>query len=495
MDKFALTQDGSQSTWIETNIPARMDRLPWSRWHWLVVIGLGVTWILDGLQVTLSGAIGATLKSPLALGLTDGQVGASASCYLIGAVLGALGFGYATDRFGRKKMFYITLVVYLCAAGLTAFSWNFASYAFFMSVAGSGIGGEYAAINSAIDELIPARLRGRVDLIINSTFWLGAMMGAGATVVLLNEKIFPIGVGWRIAYGIGTVLGLSILFVRKWIPESPRWLMVHGRLAEAESVVAKIEASIIEQFGPLPEVEEQPLRLAVHTRTPWKQIWHTLFIRDRTRSFLGLTLMSAQAFFYNAIFFTYALVLNRFYEVPANNVSWYILPFALGNLLGPMLLGRFFDTVGRKPMIIGTYGLSGLLLAGTAVLFQHHMLNATTQSIAWIAIFFIASSASSAAYLTVSELFPLEMRALAIAIFYAAGTFVGGVFGPKLFADLIQTGSRDSLSMGYYFGAFLMIFAAGIEAIFGVNAEMKSLESISPPFAMHDEAPETPITH
>lgn len=473
-------------TWIETNVPQRMDRLPWSKWHWLVVVGLGVTWILDGLQVTLAGAIGAILQNPKALGLTEVEVGWSASCYLAGAVFGALVFGYATDRFGRKKLFYITLSVYLVAAALTAFSWNFASYAAFMWVAGSGIGGEYAAINSAIDELIPARVRGQVDLIINSTYWLGAMLGAGATVILLNEKYFPLWLGWRISYAIGAILGLGVLLIRHWVPESPRWLMVHGRNDEAEAIVASIEKQVTDGGGALPEIEEKPLRIAVHSGTPWKQIFRTLLVDQRKRTFLGLVLMSSQAFFYNAIFFTYALVLNRFYKVPPETVSWYILPFALGNLLGPILLGHFFDIVGRKPMIILTYGLSGILLALTAVLFQFEMLTPITQSLAWVAIFFIASSAASAAYLTVSELFPLEMRAMAIAIFYALGTLVGGVFAPSIFANLIASGSRFNLSLGYYAGAALMVFAAVTEHFFGVAAERQSLETISPPLSSQE---------
>jgi MFS family permease len=473
-------------TWIETNVPQRMDRLPWSRWHWLVVIGLGVTWILDGLQVTLAGAIGAILQNPKALGLTTEQVGWSASCYLSGAVVGALFFGYATDRFGRKKLFYITLSVYLLAAALTAFSWNFYSYASFMALAGAGIGGEYAAINSAIDELIPARVRGQVDLVINSTYWLGAMLGAGATVILLNEKYFPMWLGWRISYAIGAVLGLGVLLIRHWVPESPRWLMVHGRNADAEAIVASIEKQVTDGGAQLPELEEKPLRISVHTGTPWKQIFKTLLVDQRKRTLLGLVLMSSQAFFYNAIFFTYALVLNKFYKVPPETVSWYILPFALGNLLGPVLLGHFFDTVGRKPMIILTYGLSGFLLAVTAVLFQFELLTPITQSIAWVAIFFIASSAASAAYLTVSELFPLEMRALAIAIFYAAGTLVGGVFAPSIFAGLIATGSRLQLALGYYAGAALMMFAAVIEHFYGVAAERQSLETISPPLSSQE---------
>ncbi|MDR3612742.1 MAG: MFS transporter [Candidatus Obscuribacterales bacterium] len=476
-----------QFEWIETDIPARMDRLPWSRWHWLVVVALGITWVLDGLQVTLGGAIGATLQNSQALGLTPAQVGMGASCYLAGGVLGALGFGYSTDRFGRKKLFYITLIVYLTAVALTAFAWNFASYAFFLALTGAGIGGEYAAINSAIDELIPARVRGRVDLIVNSTYWLGSALGAGATLILLNPQYFPIWLGWRVAFGIGALLGLIVLYFRHWVPESPRWLMIHGHYEEAEKIVKQIEDDIAAKTGqPLPEITEDKIRIRQRGATPLKEIWNSIAHEHRMRSFLALALMTAQAFFYNAIFFTYGLVLVQFYGVPPQSVSGYILPFALGNLLGPVLLGHLFDTIGRKPMIVGTYALSGILLALTAFLFRAGVLNADTQSWCWTIIFFIASAAASAAYLTVSEIFPLEIRGLAIALFYATGTLVGGVFAPWIFASLIQTGSRATLSWGYFAGAILMIGAAIVEAYIGVAAERKSLESITAPLASRE---------
>lgn len=440
-----------------------------------------MTWILDGLQVTLQGALGPVLRSKDTLGLSDSQIGFCATFYLIGAVIGALGFGYLTDRLGRKKLFYITLIVYLTAAFLTACSWNFPSYAAFLCLAGSGIGGEYAAINSAIDELIPARLRGTVDLIINSTYWAGALLGAAATVILLDPVRVPAWLGWRLAFGIPTVLGLGVLYVRHWIPESPRWLMVHGRNEEAEGVISGIENTIKELGLELPAVAEPPITIMVRRTTPWREILHTFVYKERKRSLLSLTLMAAQAFFYNAIFFTYALVLARFYHVDPTQVSWYILPFALGNLLGPVLLGHLFDRVGRKPMIAATYGTSGIMLAVTGWLFQQSMLTAQTQSMAWIAIFFIASSAASSAYLTVSELFPLEIRAMAIALFYSVGTLFGGVAAPALFGMLIESGSRDALSYGYYLGATLMILGSVAEMVLGVAAERKSLESISPP--------------
>lgn len=469
--------------WIETRIPTRLDRLPWSGWHWLIVTALGATWILDGLEVTLAGALGGILTRRETLGLTDAQVGASATFYLLGAVLGALIFGYATDRLGRKKLFFITVGVYLSATALTAFSWNFASYAFFRALTGAGIGGEYAAINSAIDELIPARVRGRVDLIINASYWIGAAMGSGATVILLNPAYLPMWIGWRFVFGIGATIGVVVVFFRRWIPESPRWLLIHGRAQEAEAIVAAVEQRVAATSDrPLPD-DAPPMRIRTRTHTPWTQIWNAIVHEHRRRSILGFVLMVAQAFFYNAIFFTYALVLMRFYNVPAEHVGGYLLPFALGNVLGPLLLGHLFDTIGRKPMIVATYALSGILLAITGWLFRAGMLTAQTQTIAWTGIFFVASAAASSAYLTVSEIFPLEIRALAIAIFYSIGTFAGGVFAPMIFGALIGTRSPDAVFAGYLFGAALMIIAAMVEAWIGVKAEREPLESIASPLS------------
>src|SRR6266480_2459712 len=391
---------------IESYVPARLDRMPWSRWHWLIVVSLGATWILDGLEVTLAGSLGGILTRRETLGLTDTQVGASATFYLAGAVLGALLFGYGTDRFGRKKLFFITVAVYLIGTALSGFSWSFASYAFFRALTGAGIGGEYAAINSAIDELIPARVRGRVDLMINGSYWVGAALGSGATILLLDPRRFPISFGWRFAFGIGATLGLVIIFFRRWIPESPRWLMIHGRNAEAEEIVDLVER----QIGISEPSDLSPTRIHTRTHTPWREIWNAIAHQHRQRSFLGFVLMSTQAFFYNAIFFTYGLVLMRFYSVPAQNVGGYLLPFALGNFFGPLLLGHFFDTIGRKQMIAATYGLAGVLLALTGWLFHAGLLTAQTQTFAWTIIFFVASAAASSAYLTVSEIFPLEIR-------------------------------------------------------------------------------------
>ena len=472
--------------WIESHVPGRLDRMPWSRWHWLIVIALGATWILDGLEVTLAGSVGAMLTRPETLGLTDAQVGASATFYLAGAVLGAILFGYGTDRLGRKKLFFITVAVYLAATGLTALSWNFASYAFFRALTGAGIGGEYAAINSAIDELIPARFRGRVALMINGSYWVGAALGSAGTVLLLDERWIAVEIGWRLAFGIGAILGLVVIFFRQWIPESPRWLMIHGRNDEAEAIVDRVERSIVSDPATLPSHDAPPVRIRTRTHTPWREIWHTIVHVHRRRSLLGFVLMLSQAFFYNAIFFTYGLVLMRFYNVPAASVGGYLLPFAAGNVLGPFVIGHLFDTVGRRKMISGTYAVSGLLLAITAWLFNAGMLTAHTQTLAWTVIFFVASAAASSAYLTVSEIFPLEIRAMAIAIFYAIGTLAGGVGAPLLFGWIIGSGSRPALAIAYLVGAALMLIAAAVEAWIGVDAERRPLEQVAAPLSARE---------
>ena len=473
-------------TVIESDIPARLDRLPWSRWHWLVVIALGITWVLDGLEVTLAGAVGGVLERSDTLALSDAQVGASATFYLLGAVIGALLFGYLTDRLGRKRLFTITLLLYLTATALTAFSWNFASYALFRALTGAGIGGEYSAINSAIDELIPARVRGRVDLIINGSFWIGAAVGSAATIGLLDSGILPLDIGWRLVFGIGAVLGLIIIVLRHAIPESPRWLMVHARETEAERIIGEIEERVTHHHGSLPPPQNKIL-IRPRTHTPLKEIWQAIVHQHRRRSLLGLALMTSQAFFYNAIFFTYGLVLIKFYALPAQKVGLYLFPFALGNFLGPLLLGRLFDVIGRRQMITLTYMLSGILLAISGWMFQHGLLIAKTQALAWTVIFFVASAAASSAYLTVSEIFPLEVRGLAIAIFYACGTLAGGVAAPLIFGLLIQTGSKTALFYGYLTGAALMIGAGAVEAWIGVKAERASLEEITAPLS---EVPE-----
>jgi MFS family permease len=468
---------------IRTDIPARLDALPWSRWHTLIVAALGITWVLDGLEVTLSGAVGNALRDPRALGLTEAQIGLSGSAYLAGAVLGALFFGWATDRFGRKKLFFVTLALYVGATAATAFSWSAGSYFLFRALTGAGIGGEYAAINSAVDELIPARVRGRVDLLINSTFWLGAAAGSGMTTFLLDPAYFSPTHGWRYAFGIGAVLGLGILFLRRHVPESPRWLMTHGRKVEADKVVDAVECKATHDQG-APPFEHKLTVIHPRPHTPWGEIIHTICVEHRTRSLLGLALMVAQAFFYNAAgFFSIPLILGRYYDVSAAHVSLHLVWFALGNALGPVLLGPLFDSVGRKPMIVITYSLSGVLLAITGVLFQQGLLTPTTQSIAWSVTFFVASCAASAAYLTVSEIFPLELRAVAISLFYAAGTLVGGVAAPAIFGRLIESGSRANLLYGYLAAMVLMLVAAAAEAVWGVKAERRSLEDIATPLS------------
>ncbi|MEK9283579.1 MULTISPECIES: MFS transporter [unclassified Bradyrhizobium] len=467
---------------VETSIPSRLDALPWSGFHTRVVLALGITWILDGLEVTLAGALSGALKQSPTLLFSNLDLGIANSAYLAGAVLGALGFGWLTDRIGRKKLFFITLAVYLSATAATAASWDIASYALFRFLTGAGIGGEYTAINSTIQELVPARYRGWTDLVINGSFWIGAAMGAVAAIVLLDPAFIGPDLGWRFAYLIGATIGLVVLLMRMWIPESPRWLMIHGRPDQAHAIVDEIEGSVV---GHRQDDREDfvKVRLRMRDHTPIGEVVHTLFSAYRQRALVGLVLMSAQAFFYNAIFFTFALVLTDFYGISADHVGWYILPFAAGNFLGPLLLGRLFDTLGRRTMIMFTYGVSGLLLALSGYLFSIGALSAQGQTIAWMVIFFFASPAASAAYLTVSETFPLEVRALAIAVFYAVGTGIGGVIGPALFGALIDTGSRTSVFAGYLLGAVLMIAAAIVAWRYAVSAERKSLEHIARPLA------------
>jgi MFS family permease len=467
---------------VETDIPARLDRLPWGRFHTLVVVALGITWILDGLEVTLAGSVAGALKASPVLQFSNAEVGLAATAYLAGAVLGALLFGWLTDRLGRKKLFFITLAVYLCATGATALSWNLASFALFRFLTGAGIGGEYAAINSTIQELIPARVRGWNDLVVNGSFWIGAALGALGAIVLLDPAWIDPEYGWRVCFGIGALLACTILLMRLWLPESPRWLMTHGQIEEAERVVDGIEQRLgVRRPDNLPKVS-----LRTRSHTPIAEVIGTIVNRHRKRALVGLALMAAQAFFYNAIFFTYALVLTDFYGVPAGQVGWYILPFAAGNFLGPLLLGRLFDVVGRRVMIATTYIISGVLLAGTGALFAQGTLSAAEQTLAWTVIFFFASAAASSAYLTVSETFPLEIRALAIAIFYAVGTGIGGMAGPWLFGVLIDTGSRASVFGGYLLGAALMVAAGTIAAFHAVAAERKALEDVARPLAFVD---------
>jgi MFS family permease len=468
---------------IETDIPARLDSLRWNSFHTRVVLALGITWILDGLEVTLAGALSGALKESPALRFSNFEIGFSNSAYLAGAVLGAIGFGWLTDRIGRKILFFTTLALYLVATAATALSWGLASYAAFRFLTGAGIGGEYTAINSTIQELVPARYRGWTDLLINGSFWIGAAIGAVSAIVLLDPRLLGPDLGWRLAYLTGAALGLVVLVMRMWIPESPRWLMIHGRPDQALAIVKDIERRAIGSPREAGAQTWAKVRLRMRDHTPLREVAHTLFTLYRQRALVGLTLMVAQAFFYNAIFFTFALVLTDFYGIGSDQVGWYILPFAAGNFLGPLLLGRLFDSLGRRVMIAFTYGVSGILLALTGFLFASGLLSAETQTIAWMVVFFFASPAASAAYLTVSETFPLEVRALAIALFYAVGTGIGGVAGPALFGVLIDTGSRGSVFAGYLFGSALMITAAVIGWRYCIAAERRSLESVAPPLA------------
>lgn len=467
-----------------TDVPRRLERLPWGRFHTMVVLALGITWILDGLEVTLAGAVAGALKESPVLRFSETEIGIAGSFYLAGAVLGAVFFGWLTDRLGRKKLFFITLAIYLTATAATAFSWNAWSFFLFRFLTGAGIGGEYTAINSTIQELVPARYRGWTDLAINGSFWLGAALGASGAIVLLDPAHFAPDHGWRAAFLIGAVLGLGILFMRLWIPESPRWLVIHGRPAEAEKIVEEIEGRFTAagHVLPPPAVGEAS-RFQGRSHTPMGEVLRTLFVDHRERTMVGLVLMGTQAFFYNAIFFTYALVLTRFYGVPASDAGWYILPLAIGNFIGPLVLGRFFDTIGRRIMITTTYAISGALLAVTGWMFAQDMLTARELTIGWIVIFFFASPAASSAYLTVSENFPLEIRALAIAIFYAVGTGLGGVAAPVVFGMLVESGSRDSVFYGYLFGSALMFAGAAVAARYAVAAERKPLEEVARPLS------------
>ncbi len=470
---------------LTTLIPARLDRLPWTRFHWMLVFALGITWILDGLEVTLKGAISGVLQEPGTLHLSSAEIGLIASFYLAGAVFGSLVFGYLTDRFGRRLFFFVTLLTYLGGALLTAFSWNLWSFIVFRFITGTGIGGEYAAINSAIDEMIPARLRGRIDIFINGSYWIGAAFGAGASLLLLNPKIFSVDIGWRVGFGIGALLGLGILFVRRFVPESPRWLITHGYAHEAERTVSEIErVADSTTAAPLPHVDERDeITVHPHHAFGFGVILRTMFGRYWRRALVGLALMISQAFLYNAIFFTYALVLTNFYHVSATVTGLYLLPFAAGNFLGVIALGSLFDTIGRKQMIAATYTASAIVLAITGWLFAQGALSVVAQTALWTLIFFIASPAASSAYLTVSEIFPLETRALAIAVFFSLGTSAGGIVAPWLFGTLIGTGSAWNVFYGYLAAAVLMLAAAVIEVVFGIAAERQPLEKIARPLS------------
>lgn len=480
--------DQKASPTFRSDVPARLDRLPWSRWHWMVITALGITWIIDGLEVTLMGAVSAVLQEPQSLHFSSAEIGLLGTAYLAGAVLGALVFGHLTDRLGRKKLFTVTLGLYLVAAFLTSISWNFISFAFFRFLTGAAIGGEYSAINSAIDELIPARVRGWADLAINGTFWLGSAAGSLASVVLLDRRFLPVDLGWRLAFGLGAALGLVIIALRRHVPESPRWLLTHGYPEEAGRIVEQLERQIEEDpaVGVLPEAKGW-ITIRPRGAIGFGELAGVMLRKYFKRTVLGLSLIISQAFLYNGVFFTFPLILRKFYGVHPDRVGFYLLPFALSNFLGPLLLGRLFDTVGRKPMIGSTYTVSAALLAVTGYLFAAGHLSATTQTLLWAGIFFFASSAASSAYLTVSEIFPVELRGMVIALFFACGTLIGGTLAPWLFGALIDSGSRLHLFYGNLFGSALLLSTVGVVAALGIKAERTSLEDIAQPLSAVDE--------
>jgi len=468
-----------------TTVPARLDRLPWTRFHTRLVAALGTSWIIDGLEVTLVGALAGVLTLPATLGLSAVQVGEAAGAYVAGAVLGAIVFGGLADRYGRRRLFFLTLGLYAAATVGSGFAPDFATFVALRFLTGAGIGGEYAAINSAIQEFTPARLRGRIDLAVNGSFWVGAAAGAAGAVLVLDTGLVPVEWGWRMAFVLGGALAAAILPLRRFVPESPRWLLLHRRGEEAERIVRGIEAL---SGGPPARAPAPPIVLDPAARVGWFALVHVLLRRYPRRAILGLSLMGAQAFLYNALFFTYALVLTRYYAVPEARAGLFLLPFAAGNFLGPLLLGPLFDRVGRRFMITATYALTGVLIVATGALFATGALTALTQTLAWSVVFFFASAAASSAYLTVGESFPLEVRASAIAWFYAIGTGLGGIAGPAVFGRLIETGSRSEVFLGYALGGALMLGAALVAAFLAVDAERRSLESVAAPLSLREAA-------
>ncbi len=481
--------EGVEVGTIRTKIPARLDRLPWSRFHWIVVVGLGTAWILDGLEVNVVGSISSRLSEPGAgVGLTAAQVsGWAASLYVGGACIGALIFGQMTDRFGRKRLFMVTLSIYLLGTVLTALSFSPTWFFACRFLTGMGIGGEYSAINSAIDELIPAKHRGRVDVSINGSYWLGGIGGSLLAVVMLNTAIFPVNVGWRLSFVLGAIIGLGVLLVRRNVPESPRWLFIHGREREAEKVVDEIEQQVSESSGEdLGEPEGEPMTVRQRRTIPLPLIFRSAISMYPRRTVLGLSLFIGQAFLYNSVLFGFGNLLSLYFHTPSGNVPYYLAVFAAGNFAGALLLSPLFDTVGRKPMISGTYILSGALLIGTGLLFKSHDLSAASFTACCCVVFFFASAGASAAYLTVSEIFPMETRALCIAVFYAVGTGIGGVIGPQVFSRMINTESYEQVFLALSLGAVMMILGGLAELVFGVKAERESLEDIAKPLTVED---------
>ncbi|WP_127360297.1 MFS transporter [Actinacidiphila soli] len=490
---------GSELGTVTTRVPARLDRLPWSRFHWRIVIGLGTVWILDGLEVTIVGAVASRMTEPgSGIHLTSADIGTAAAIYVAGACFGALLFGHLTDRFGRKKLFMVTLAIYVLATVATAFSrepWYFFLARF---ITGMGIGGEYAAINSAIDELIPARNRGQVDLAINGSYWVGAAVGSLAALLLLDTSIFAADLGWRLAFGIGGVLGIAIMLVRRSVPESPRWLFIHGHEEEAERIVDQIEAEVRAETGrELPEPGE-PITVRQRKVIPFTEIARVAMQRYPRRALLGLALFIGQAFLYNAIVFDLGTLLHGFFGVGSGSVPYFMVIFAVANFLGPLLLGRLFDTVGRKPMITGTYLGSAAIAVVLAVLLWNGSLTAWWFFLLVSATFFVASAGASSAYLTVSEVFPMETRALSISLFFAVGTGVGGITGPLLFGQFIHSGNSYLVAIGFIIGAAAMALGGVAEIFFGVRAEQQSLENIARPLTAEEadaEAHKEPSPH
>ena len=471
----------TQTSTIETRVPARLDRLPWSKFHWRVLIGLGTVWILDGLEVTMVGSVASRLtEKGSGITISTGQIGTAAAFYVAGACIGALFFGQLTDRFGRKKLFTITLGVYIVATVATAFAPTALYFFIARFITGAGIGGEYAAINSAIDELIPARARGRVDLMINGSYWLGSAAGSAAALVLLSS-LFATNVGWRLAFGIGAVLGVGILIVRRSVPESPRWLFIHGRDDEAERIVDSIEREVREESDEKLSEPEDSMRVEQRKTISFREIAHVAFTKYPKRALLGLALFVGQAFMYNAVTFDLGTIFTEFFKVSSGTVPVFIIIFALSNFMGPLLLGRLFDTVGRKPMIAGTYLISAALITVTAILFSSGSLSKWGFQGMIVLTFFFASAGASAAYLTVSEIFPMETRALAIAFFFAVGTALGGITGPLLFGKFIASGDETQVAIGFFIGAALMALGGITEIFFGVKAEGQKLEDIAEP--------------
>jgi MFS family permease len=491
---MATTEQTASSGTIRSLIPARIDRLPWSRFHTRLVVALGVAWILDGLEITIASNVGPDLTQKAALGLSASSVADIATWYLIGEVIGALFFGRLSDKLGRRNLFMVTLGVYLIGSGLTAVTPAGAKWFLFLYatrvIAGMGIGGEYAAINSAIDEMIPARYRGQVDLSVNGTYWAGAILGTIVTLYLLNN-LAP-DTSWRLAYAVGPALALIIIVVRRNLPESPRWQIMHGHEQEAEATIAEIEADVSATAGELPPVpDDRAIEITPASSIGYLALLRVLFSQYPSRSVLGAALMITQSFLYNAIFFTYGLVLEFFFNVKSTDTGYYFLAFAVGNLAGPLVLGRLFDTIGRRKMIAGTYLIAGILLIISAQLFKAGALNATTQTLCWVVIFFFASAGASAGYLTVSEIFPLEVRAKAIAVFFAIAQCFGSL-GTHLYGHLIGTGKDpNALYWGYLIGAGAMILGGVVAAFLGVAAEGKSLEDVARPLSVIGKPPQT----